>query len=70
MVQLRRLTGSEYTYKPYYVQTYAYIDGIENMDYGIFQTCLNNFVRNSENLQNPVLQSDSFLIFVVFDNYL
>ena len=40
------------------------------MDYGIFQTCLNNFVRNSENLQNPVLQSDSFLIFVVFDNYL
>ena len=40
------------------------------MDYGIFQTCLNNFVRNSENLQNPVRQSDSFLIFVFFDNYL
>ena len=34
---------------------FAYINGIENIDYVIFQACLNNFVRNFESLKNPQL---------------
>ena len=60
-----RLALLPYYYRRYYVWIYAYIDCIENMDYVIFQACLNNFVRNFESLQNL-----SFLIFEFFYNYL